>query len=470
MNRNRLLHTTAIRLALRYTLFYAVLTSIGLGILYWATSRYVDAQIAASLESELADLVQIDLTQGRQKLLRVISGRSEISFESRRYILLTSPDGKKIAGYLKSWPPGISLDTHVRNVWIEDNYIPGRKEDQDGYWPVIATTLNDGSHLLVSQSIKQAEDLQDYIQSAMITLLAVIVLLTLILGWRMSEQMLERVDLINNTARHILKGNMASRVSKSGHDDEFDDIADNLNQMLDHIERLIKGMQDVTDNVAHDLRSPLTRLLNRLEITLLETRSENEYRDTIETTISEVKDIIRSFNALLEITQTKAGSFRGEWELINMSTLARDIGELYQGNAEDNGQTLQLDIEPEINIQGNRHLLGQTISNLLENALKYSGQGSNIKLTLMSNKGEPVLEVSDTGPGIPSTEHKHVLERFVRLDSSRSTSGNGLGLSLVSAVAELHNANLTLYDNHPGLRVTINFKQSDFNSSKSQPI
>lgn len=457
MNPRRLLHTTAIRLALRYALFYALLTGIGLGVLYWAMSHYVDFQIGSSLENDLATLSQVDREQGRGRLLELLNSRPGIAPENRRHLLLTSPEGKKLAGDLQAWPAQRLPDQKVRNVWIEDELIPHQVEDQDGYWPMIATTLGDGSRLLIAQSVRQADDLREFVLSAMAMLLAVIVGLTLVLGWRMGQQMLGRVDLINNTARQILRGDLASRVASSGRNDEFDELATHLNQMLGHIEGLIKGMREVTDNVAHDLRRPLSRLRSRLEVTLLEARDEQDYRQTMEQAVADTGDMIRTFNALLEIAQVEAGSNRGEWKEMELSTLARDIGELYQGTAEDNGQQLDIDVDPDIFIRGNRHLLAQTISNLLENAVKYSGKGSAILLRLTVDEGYPVLSVSDTGPGIPSKERRHVLQRFVRLDSARSTSGNGLGLSLTLAVAELHGARMELEDNRPGLRVKITF-------------
>ncbi len=457
MNPRRLLHTTAIRLALRYALFYMLLTSFGLGVLYWATSRYVDAQLAAGLENELMTLRQIDRQEGRSRLQQILNNRSDIDSENRRYLLLIAPDGTKLAGDLNAWPSQLYPDQRVRNIWIEDELIPHHVKDRDGYWPMIATMLPDGSRLLVAQSVQQAEDLQEFVLSAMATLLVVIIGLTLILGWRMGQQMVERMEIINNTTRRILSGDLSSRVASSGHDDEFDELATHLNQMLAHIERLINGMQEVTDNVAHDLRRPLTRLRNRLEITLLEARDEQDYRQTLEQAVADTEEMIKTFNALLEIAQAESGTYRGEWEEIDFSQLVRDVGELYQGTADNNGQKLDINIDSDIHLRGSRHLLAQSISNILENALKYSGSQSEIVLSLTTHKDQPLLVVSDTGPGIPPSEHHHVLQRFVRLDSARSTSGNGLGLSLVSAVAELHGASLALKDNSPGLRVEIAF-------------
>lgn len=453
----RLLRTTAIRLALRYAVFYALLTGLGLAVLYWATSRYVDAQISAGLENELAVLTRIDQEQGRSRLLAVLNEQPAINAENRRYRLLTAPDEQKLAGNLKGWPPQLRTDKRVRNIWIEDELIPHQVEDQDGYWPMIATTLADGSHLLIAQSVRQAEDLQEFVLSAMGLILLVIVGLTMLLGWRMGRQLLERVDQINDTARHILLGDLGRRVADSGRDDEFDELATHLNRMLTHIEQLVNGMREVTDNVAHDLRRPLSRLRNRLEVTLLEARDTQDYRQAMEDSVQDVDGMIRTFNALLEIAQAEAGSYRGEWETIDLSTLAGDIGALYKDLAEEGRQTLALSIESGVRVRGNRHLIGQAVSNLLENARKYAGPNARIGLQVGRDHGHAVLTVSDSGPGIPGERRSRVLQRFVRLDSARSTPGNGLGLSLVAAVAQLHGARLELTDNNPGLRVLLAF-------------
>ncbi len=457
MNPSRLFRTTAIRLSLRYAVFYAVLTGLGLGSLYWATSRYVDAQIAAGLEHELSVLVNIDRQQGRDKLRQIIAREPVVYTENQRYTLLLDASGKQLLGNLKGWPPALRSDGKVRNIWIDHSLIPVKVEDKDGFWPMIATTLPDGSQLLVAQSVRQAENLQEFILSAMTIILLVSVGLALALGYRLGRQMLLRVDMINDTARKVRQGNLSIRIPRSDRNDEYDEVATHLNRMLNHLEQLVKGMQEVTDNVAHDLRRPLSRLKNRLEVTLLEARDKKDYQQTLQQAVNDVDGMIQTFNSLLEIAQAEAGSSRGEWAMLDLSALACSLAELYQGVAEQHQQRLELRITPSINITGNQHLLSHAISNLLENAIKYAGAGSVITISLSRKKSVIVLCICDTGKGIPQRDFKHVLKRFVRLDSTRSTEGNGLGLSLVAAVAKLHEATLELKDNHPGLAVEIKF-------------
>ena len=458
MKRHRLLHTTAIRLALRYALFYALLITLGLGVLYWATSRYVDAQMAAGLEQELTRLVQIERQFGRDRLAAVIGAELQATQgDNRRYYFLQSADGQRQAGNLLDWPPGFVANHLVRNVWIEDDLIPRQLPDKDGFWPMVGTRLDDGSRLLVAQSVRQAEDLQEFILSIMAIILTVSVGLALTMGWLLGRTLLQRIDTINTTAQQVTDGKLSQRVLLSGQDDEFDELAGHLNTMLARIEKLVTGMRQVTDNVAHDLRRPLARVRNRIEVTLMEKRDSKEYRTALEETLEDANALMQTFNALLEIAQAESGSFRGEWEVIDLSAMLEELGGLYLDEAEVGHKRFALQIEPNLKTTGNRHLLAQAVSNLLDNAFKYTPDDSIISLQAGMQDGRLTVTVSDNGPGIAVEQRDKVFDRFVRLEPDRSTAGNGLGLSLVRAVADLHKAELRLEDNQPGLRVVLHF-------------
>ncbi len=458
MNFHRLLHTTAIRLALHYALYYALLITLGLGVLYLATSRYVDAQMAAGLEQELTRLAQIDRQYGHDRLVAVIAVEQQTaSGDNRRYYLLQSSGGQRQAGNLIDWPPGFVADNHVRNVWIEDDLIPEQLPDKDGFWPMIGTRLDDGSRLLVAQSVRQAEDLQEFILGTMAIILAVSIGLALTMGWLLGRTLLQRIDAINTTTQQVTAGELSTRIPLSGQDDEFDELASHLNTMLARIEKLLTGMRQVTDNVAHDLRRPLARVRNRIEVTLMEKRDSKEYRSALEETLEDTNELMQTFSALLEIAQAEAGSFRGEWKVVELSAMLEELGGLYLDEAEVRHKRFELQIEPNLKITGNRHLLAQAISNLLDNALKYTPDDSTIRLQAAMQADRLSLTVSDNGPGIAVDQRDKVFERFVRLEPDRSTAGNGLGLSLVKAVADLHKAELRLEDNQPGLRVVLLF-------------
>jgi signal transduction histidine kinase len=310
---------------------------------------------------------------------------------------------------------------------------------------------------LIAQDTSQADRLKEFITLIISIILPLSAILALTMGLLLGRTLLARIDKINATAGKIAAGDLSQRVAINHNNDEFAELARHLNAMLSRIEQLITGMRQVTDNVAHDLRRPLSRLRNRLDVTLLEPRATEEYVDAIRQTIDDADELLKTFNALLEIAQTEAGSFRGEWTQIDLSTLAQTLGELYHDAAEESGIAFELHITPGIKVYGDYHLLAQVIRNLLENAIQHAAQSGTIRLSIDHLHDRPRLMVSDQGPGIHATQREAVLERFVRLDAARNTPGSGLGLSLVKAVAAVHQAQLLLEDNQPGLRVSLVF-------------
>jgi len=271
----------------------------------------------------------------------------------------------------------------------------------------------------------------------------------------MGRNLLRRVEQVNRTAERVMGGNLSDRVPLKGSGDEFDQLAANLNNMLGQIERLMAGMREVSDNIAHDLRTPLSRLRARLELSLLDATDAAAQSDAVRAAIDEADRLLATFNALLSIAEAESGARRNPAEPLDLAQTARAAAELYEPVAEEKGCALKLDVEPGIMIRGDRHLLSQAVANLLDNALKYGG--GEVTLSAHRHDGRAELEVSDSGPGIPEDEREAVFDRFVRLEPSRSTPGNGLGLSLVRAVARLHNGTVRLADNHPGLTVRLEF-------------
>jgi signal transduction histidine kinase len=259
---------------------------------------------------------------------------------------------------------------------------------------------------------------------------------------------------VSETAGRIMHGDLAQRVAVSGTGDVFDQLAATLNAMLDQIERLMAGMRQVSDNIAHDLRTPLSRLRTRLEVALLEPPDSVRYAEVMRETIAEADALLGTFNALLSIAEAEAGARREALQELDLAAVVRSVAELYEPLAEENGAHLAVDAAEAVPVHGDRHLLAQAAANLVDNALKYA-PGGEVRLTAERHGGEALLTVADRGPGIPADKRDSVFDRFVRLEASRSTPGKGLGLSLVRAVARLHGGAVRLEDNHPGLRAVL---------------
>jgi len=287
-----------------------------------------------------------------------------------------------------------------------------------------------------------------------------ILLLGLLGGALMSRNMLQRLDAINRTSGEIIAGDLTRRVPRTGSGDEFDTLAENLNRMLDRIERLMKGLREVTDSVAHDLRTPLNRLRNRLEESAARLTASGTQAGEIERAIAETDQLIGTFNALLLIAETDAGTTRAAMTVLDLQSVAADVLELYEPLAEERGVTLTL-APGNVAIEGNRSLIAQALANLVDNAIKYTPEGGGVRIGTNVGEKSVELSVTDSGPGIPLEDRARVVDRFVRLEASRHSPGTGLGLSLVAAVAHFHNAELALEDNAPtGLKAVLRFPRT----------
>jgi signal transduction histidine kinase len=455
----RLFRTTTIRLAIRYSIYYVVLIFFILGMVYCATNDFVESYFQSRLERKFIEIINIENTTGRNNLIQTIKNENQIISEDNYLYYLLAPNGDKVVGSLLNWPNQLIVNGKVQKLELGSEFYSTLfgDEENESFWLMVAGELTDGSKLLVARYVDYTEEIQEFILFLMLMVIPLSGLLAIALGLLLGRTILKKIDGISTTAKAIAAGDFNNRVPENSRNDEFDELASHLNNMLSRIQKLIEGMRRVTDNIAHDLRSPLSRLRNQLEVTLIEKRKEPEYIEAIQSAIDESDHLINTFNALLEIAQTEAGNYRGDWNSINLSTLVYDIGKLYQDIAEDNGIVFDTHVEREIIIQGNRHLLAQAICNLLENAIKYINKDSHIRLSLNFDRDKPCLSISDNGPGIPTDKYEFILERFTRLDGARHSTGNGLGLSLVKAVADIHHAELNLLDNKPGLCVTLVF-------------
>jgi signal transduction histidine kinase len=335
---------------------------------------------------------------------------------------------------------------------------------------VRVTELTSGFRLLIGRDLEERRRLFGIVAKAAQWSILVVVVLGLGGGIFAARRVLRRIDAMTGTTQRIMAGDLTGRLPVGRSGDELDRLAENLNAMLERIEALMMGLKEVSDNIAHDLKTPLTRLRNRAEEALAKSGNETEYRTALERTIEESDGLIRTFNALLMIARAESGQARDNMDDFDAADVANGIHELYEPLAEDDGMTLRVKTVS-APLHGNRELISQALANLVENAIKYGKPvapaqplgadaviGANNKEILIearSDGAQVLLSVTDHGPGIPEADRRHAVERFVRLEASRTQPGSGLGLSLASAVATLHGGDLTLSDARPGLRATL---------------
>ncbi len=458
----RLLRTTVFRLSLLYAVSFSLVVALSLGGVYWFASHYVNSQIDVSLNLE-ARQVQGGAEVEPDDLRESVAQLAQNGLAHGRFYLLETTDDRVLAGNLRYWPPDIARRAGYADFSAEAKAIPrlARSTDSDVRVRVLISALPQGGWLLIGQALSEEEEFTDYMGYLLFWALVLISVSALAGGVWMGRSVLKRIDVIGATAGEIMAGRLSRRVPVLGRNDEFDQLATRLNEMLARIDELIRGMRDVTDNVAHDLRSPLTRLRNRLEVTLLEDRPPAEYRAVITQAIDDADRLLGTFNTLLAIAQAEAGVRRGAFSRLDLGNLCRDLVEFYTVAAEEAGLMLTAHAPSGLWIEGNRDLLTQALSNLIDNALKYVPAGGRIDLSVQSQGHFVVLQVRDNGPGIPAeADRRAVLGRFVRLDTARSAPGNGLGLSLVKATMQAHHASITLADAAPGLIVELRFPRA----------
>lgn len=453
-----IVHTSAFRQSLAYLVLFALSISVLLGFLYWNTLGFLADQTDKSIEREIVGLDEqfrrTGLRIGRQELSVVIRDRSHR--QRLGLYQLRGSDGQMLGGNLKQNP----LAKADKGGWISFDYYvytgSGRQLHQ-ARGRVVKLPL--GHTLLVGRDTQGLYELEQRLQASLIWVIGFTLLLGLGGGVLISQSWLKRVDSINQISREIMAGNLSLRIPVTSRGDELDLLARNLNRMLNRIEDLLESLRQVTDNVAHDLRTPLNRLRSRLEVALIEDRGSTEYRNVIELAVTEADELLHTFNAMLTIAEAEAGRDGPGDGVHDLGGLAEHVAELYAPLADQEGLELTTHLEEGVEIHGNAHLLSQMAANLVDNAIKYTKAPGVVSIYVHQKRGVPEFIVLDSGPGIPDAQKKNVLKRFYRLDESRQSPGNGLGLSLVATVARIHNATLSLENADPGLCVRLTFDQ-----------
>lgn len=453
----KLFNTSVFRLSLVYALLFSTVAAGALGFIYWMAKGQMQQQTDARLQLETDVLMSSYRIVAIEGLIQILQYRKS---EGGSRFLFSNLVHRNQQDFTRE----ITFDSVTPDHTQAFATVPMSKISHSGKdtQPVrlLWTQLSGGYQLLVVTDLKEQHTLLNRLYQTVIAAIAAIFALALLGGSFMGYNVLHRINAVGKTANEIVSGNLTRRMPVTNRNDEFDRLSRVLNSMLERIEHLMQGMREVTDNLAHDLRNPLNRLRNRLEASQYEPQEKADYPALIQDTILDLDELIKTFNALLSIAQMESGVQREDWADVNLTTLTDELAEFYTVVAEDDGLTLTHHAEPGLGIHGNRQLLAQAITNLLDNAVKYTPQGGNIDLSAQRLNEKIIITVGDNGAGIPEDKREQVFKRFTRLDNARSTPGNGLGLSLVKAVADLHGAEIVLEDNQPGLKASICFPVS----------
>ncbi|HVY66428.1 MAG TPA: HAMP domain-containing sensor histidine kinase [Gammaproteobacteria bacterium] len=443
----RLFRTSVFQITLAYAALFAVSVGALSLVLYSSTLGYLEHQNNAVIEAEINGLSEQYERSGLAGLADIINERVERDAERRSVYLLADAIGRPLAGNVPYWPS--TLDA-VSGEWVD--FV--KRDDRGNETPVRAALLRvgPGFRLLVGRDIREQAAIRRELRRAATYAVTLAIGLALVGGLLIALSAQRRLAEINRTTRQIMAGDLSQRTPLKGSNDEHDELASNINAMLDQIENLLAGMRHVADSVAHDLRGPLTRLRNRLET--LATAAQPSHEDLGEC-VQQLDQVLETFNALLRIARVESGAYRSAFKPVDLAPIVRDVCELYQAAADE--RQIRLIGEPSgpVEVFGDRELLAQALTNLLDNAVKYTPTGGTISVRLEQKDDKARLSVADSGPGVPESDRDRVLQRFTRLDQARSQPGAGLGLALVNAVTMQHHGRLTLGDNAPGLVVTL---------------
>jgi signal transduction histidine kinase len=470
VQRASLFRSTGFRLVAWYAAVFGVSAAVLLGIVYWIGVSTVEQQLHDSITREMRLLVNVYDTRGLDALERGVNRRTSELTSPRRYYRLQDADGERIGGNLPRLEPVEAVI--VMHVPVPDEVRQAKAEEGAMSDSMIAQgrRLSGGEYLLVGENRYRLVKAKEAIIGAVGWGAPLTVLLALGGGVLLAMSYLRRIDEVNRTLSSIMEGDLAQRVRTRGSGDEMDRLAMNLNAMLERIQSLMESVQSVSDDLAHDLRTPLSRLRQRLENARALGPAAIDHGAVIDRSVAELDAILDTFGALLRIAQVEAGTRRSAFADVDLAALAASVAEIYAPVAEDRGQKLIAETGSEAWVHGDRELLFQMLANLIENAIQHSPASASIMLDAGLESETVALRVTDTGPGIPEGERGNVFRRFYRLESSRTTPGNGLGLALVKAVVDLHAATIELSDHAPGLRATLRFPAVVHSRTRTQPM
>jgi signal transduction histidine kinase len=446
--------SSTLKLALIWIgIFGAVVVAL-LAYVYSSTASYVRERSDHMIATELANLQKTYANSGRGGLVATIAQRSADGRLDGRVYLLADAAFAPLAGNLQVWPTGLKDP----NGWGNFDAREGKPAAVDR--PLLRAafeTLPDGSHLLVGKDIDDVDEFVARIKTALELSMLLIFVLAGVATVSVTRRTVGRIEAINATSRAIMQSGLGERIPQHGTRDEWDQLAANLNLMLERIEGLIGEVKQVTDNVAHDLRTPLARIRGRLEKAYNSHPDGGYDRSLIGDTLAELDDVLRMFSSLMRISQIETTDRTAAFRTVNLTEIASEVVELFDAAAEDQSSCLSIVADQRVLVTGDKDLLFDTVANLVDNAIKHGREAGHVTVEVAQRDGGAVISIADDGPGIPADEYQHVFKRFYRLERNRLTPGNGLGLSLVGAVARLHGARIEMRDNAPGLNLRLWF-------------
>jgi signal transduction histidine kinase len=443
-----LIRSAGIRLAIVYATVFG-LSAFALAFSLWySTVGLLQRQVELAVRNDAAALNDHFIVGGIPSLASAIQNRLAENVDGDAIYLLMDPLNKSIAGNLVQWPAGVTGS----DSWYE---LPINRPGGTSIALLRDYDLQGGYRLIVGRDVRARAELRRLLQAGLLWAMGIMAVLGLIGAFVIRSLFRRMIRDISATTRAIARGDLTRRVPKTGDGDEFDELAGIINDMLDRITRLMDGVREVSNSIAHDLRTPITRARTRLEDAALHAHSTDDLKSAIERATDDLDGIVAVFQALLRIAEIEAGARRSAFAPFDVAPLLLDIDEFYHAVAEENGITLQTNVTGPLPLLGDRELVQQAIANLLDNALKFSPANTTISFAASRQNDTIEISIADQGPGISDADRDRATERFFRAESARNTNGSGLGLALVAAVANLHNGTLRLRDNSPGLRAVL---------------
>ena len=453
----RIFHTFTFRLALMYVGVFSLSVILLFGFIYTFASNYTQSQTSEAIKMQYSYLLNAYRDDGSAGVEARIKQLIAEDDEGKEIYLLVNKEFEKISGNLNTWPVNAQVQGkfNKHGEWIIFHIESVRNQRGAIEVKALVIPLSKWRYLLVGVSTQELERVEQIILRTFFASLLVSLIMAFAGALVMTRSVMRRINIINRSAYTIMHGNLSTRIPYTTGGDEFDELSSNLNRMLDKIEILLQSISLFANNIAHDLRSPLNRIITRLDAGLRNIEPDNSARKLLEKNIQDMEGLVATFNSILKISELEASTDLQHFSDVNLREILGDLVEFYEPMASQQHISLTTMIDERVIVRGERNLLTQAFANLLDNAIKFTPEHGRIHVATETHEGFVEVSIADSGAGIPEIYHDKVFEKFFRIEESRNTKGNGLGLSLVAAIVRIHKAEIRLSDNHPGLKVTL---------------